>query len=55
LLNHIFKFGTEAQKQKYLAPLAQRTGLGAWSLTEPEVDPTPAALAPPPNATAITG
>jgi alkylation response protein AidB-like acyl-CoA dehydrogenase len=34
--NHIFKFGTEAQKQKYLAPLAQGRKLGAWSLTEPE-------------------
>jgi len=34
--NHIFKFGTEAQKQKYLLPLAQGKKLGAWSLTEPE-------------------
>jgi alkylation response protein AidB-like acyl-CoA dehydrogenase len=34
--NHIFKFGTEAQKQKYLSPLAQGKKLGAWSLTEPE-------------------
>jgi alkylation response protein AidB-like acyl-CoA dehydrogenase len=34
--NHIFKFGTEAQKQKFLAPLAQGKKLGAWSLTEPE-------------------
>jgi alkylation response protein AidB-like acyl-CoA dehydrogenase len=34
--NHIFKFGTEAQKQKYLAPLAQGKKIGAWSLTEPE-------------------
>jgi alkylation response protein AidB-like acyl-CoA dehydrogenase len=34
--NHIFKFGTEAQKQRYLAPLAQGRKLGAWSLTEPE-------------------
>ncbi len=34
--NHIFKFGTEAQKQKYLTPLAQGRKIGAWSLTEPE-------------------
>jgi alkylation response protein AidB-like acyl-CoA dehydrogenase len=34
--NHIFKFGTEAQKQKYLSPLAQGKKIGAWSLTEPE-------------------
>ena len=34
--NHIFKFGTEAQKQKYVTPLAQGKKLGCWSLTEPE-------------------
>jgi alkylation response protein AidB-like acyl-CoA dehydrogenase len=34
--NHIFKFGTEEQKKKYLVPLAQGKKLGAWSLTEPE-------------------
>jgi alkylation response protein AidB-like acyl-CoA dehydrogenase len=34
--NHIFKFGSEAQKQKYLVPLAQGKTLGCWSLTEPE-------------------
>jgi alkylation response protein AidB-like acyl-CoA dehydrogenase len=34
--NHIFKFGTEDQKKKYLVPLAQGKKLGAWSLTEPE-------------------
>jgi alkylation response protein AidB-like acyl-CoA dehydrogenase len=34
--NHIFKFATEAQKKKYLVPLAQGKKLGAWSLTEPE-------------------
>jgi alkylation response protein AidB-like acyl-CoA dehydrogenase len=33
--NHIFKFGSEEQKRKYLAPLAQGKKLGAWSLTEP--------------------
>jgi alkylation response protein AidB-like acyl-CoA dehydrogenase len=34
--NHIFKFGSEAQKKKYLVPLAQGKKIGAWSLTEPE-------------------
>ncbi len=33
--NHIFKFGTEAQRQKYVVPLAQGKKLGCWSLTEP--------------------
>ena len=34
--NHIYKFGTEHQKQKYVVPLAQGKKLGCWSLTEPE-------------------
>jgi alkylation response protein AidB-like acyl-CoA dehydrogenase len=34
--NHIFKFGNDAQKKKYLVPLAQGKKIGAWSLTEPE-------------------
>ena len=34
--NHIFKFGSETQKQKYLSPLAKGKKIGAWSLTEPE-------------------
>jgi len=34
--NHIYKFGSEAQKKKYLTPLAQGKMVGAWSLTEPE-------------------
>ncbi len=33
--NHIYMFGTEEQKQKYLVPLAQGEKLGAWGLTEP--------------------
>jgi len=33
--NHIYKFGTEAQKQKYLSRLTTGKMLGAWSLTEP--------------------
>jgi alkylation response protein AidB-like acyl-CoA dehydrogenase len=32
--NHIYMFGTEEQKQKYLVPLAQGKSLGAWGLTE---------------------
>jgi len=31
---HIFLFGDEAQKQKYLAPLARGERIGAWGLTE---------------------
>src|SRR5918992_5434482 len=33
--NHIFQYGTEAQKQKYLVPLASGEHIGAWGLTEP--------------------
>ena len=33
--NHIYLFGTEEQKQKYLVPLATGKWVGAWSLTEP--------------------
>ena len=33
--NHIYKFGTDAQRQKYVPSLAQGKMLGAWSLTEP--------------------
>ncbi|MDT4898447.1 MAG: hypothetical protein QOH25_3524 [Acidobacteriota bacterium] len=33
--NHIFLYGSEEQKQKYLVPLAQGRHLGAWGLTEP--------------------
>ena len=32
--NHIYMFGTEGQKRKYLAPLASGEKLGAWGLTE---------------------
>jgi alkylation response protein AidB-like acyl-CoA dehydrogenase len=32
---HIAMFGTEAQKQKWLVPLARGEKLGAWALTEP--------------------
>jgi alkylation response protein AidB-like acyl-CoA dehydrogenase len=33
--NHIYMFGTEAQKRKHLVPLASGEKLGAWGLTEP--------------------
>ena len=32
--NHIFMFGTEEQKKKYLVPLAHGESFGAWGLTE---------------------
>jgi alkylation response protein AidB-like acyl-CoA dehydrogenase len=32
--NHIYTFGTEEQKRKYLVPLARGEHLGAWGLTE---------------------
>ncbi len=34
--NHIYAMGSEAQKQKYLVPLASGRAIGAWGLTEPE-------------------
>ncbi len=33
--NHIFKFGSEEQKLRWLVPLAKGEKIGAWSLTEP--------------------
>jgi alkylation response protein AidB-like acyl-CoA dehydrogenase len=32
--NHIYSFGSEEQKRKYLVPLAQGESFGAWGLTE---------------------
>jgi alkylation response protein AidB-like acyl-CoA dehydrogenase len=32
--NHIYQFGTEEQKQKYLVPLVTGESFGAWGLTE---------------------
>ncbi len=32
--NHIFSYGSEEQKQKYLTPLASGESFGAWGLTE---------------------
>ncbi len=34
--NHIYKAGTEEQKQKYLSKLTTGEWIGCWSLTEPE-------------------
>jgi alkylation response protein AidB-like acyl-CoA dehydrogenase len=33
---HIYNFGNEAQRRKFVVPLAKGGKLGAWSLTEPE-------------------
>ena len=33
--NHIFQYGNEAQRKKYVTPLAKGERLGAWGLTEP--------------------
>jgi alkylation response protein AidB-like acyl-CoA dehydrogenase len=33
--NHIYQYGTEEQKKKYVTPLAAGQKLGAWALTEP--------------------
>src|SRR5688572_25720738 len=34
--NHIYTFGNEEQKQRYLIPLTQGESFGAWGLTEPQ-------------------
>ena len=33
--NHIYMYGSEEQKKKYLVPLAKGEKIGAWGLTEP--------------------
>jgi alkylation response protein AidB-like acyl-CoA dehydrogenase len=33
--NHIFRYGNEEQRKKYVTPLAKGEKLGAWGLTEP--------------------
>jgi alkylation response protein AidB-like acyl-CoA dehydrogenase len=33
---HIFEFGTEEQRRRFVVPLAKGEKIGAWSLTEPE-------------------
>ncbi|WP_054951162.1 acyl-CoA dehydrogenase [Numidum massiliense] len=40
----LFKFGTDAQKQKYLRPLAEGKKLGAYALTEPSSGSDAAAM-----------
>ena len=42
--SHIAMFGSEAQKQKYLAPLAKGKKLAAWGLTEPSSGSDAAAM-----------
>jgi alkylation response protein AidB-like acyl-CoA dehydrogenase len=41
---HLAMFGTEAQKQRYLVPLARGEMLGAWALTEASAGSDAAAL-----------
>jgi alkylation response protein AidB-like acyl-CoA dehydrogenase len=41
---HILKFGSEAQKRKYLVPLAHGEKIGAWALTESSSGSDAAAL-----------
>src|SRR5262245_35861564 len=33
---HIYSFGTEEQRRRFVVPLAKGEKIGAWSLTEPE-------------------
>jgi glutaryl-CoA dehydrogenase len=40
----IFKFGTEAQKQKYLPPLARGDAIGCFGLTEPDHGSDPGSM-----------
>jgi hypothetical protein len=42
--NHIYSMGNEAQRQKYLRPLASGEMIGAWALTEPEAGSDAGAL-----------
>src|SRR5918995_2496108 len=42
--SHIAMFGTEAQKQTYLVPLAKGEKLAAWGLTEPSSGSDAAAM-----------
>ncbi len=41
----IFEFGTEAQKQKYLPPLARGDAIGCFGLTEPDHGSDPGGMA----------
>src|ERR1700736_6598659 len=49
----IFKFGTEAQKQKYLPPLARGESIGCFGLTEPDHGSDPGSMTT--RARAATG
>jgi len=49
--NHIYSFGTEAQRQRYLPPLCRGEVLGAWGLTEPGSGSDAAAM----KSTAVEG
>ena len=35
-VNHIYKFGNEEQRQKWVVPLAKGEKIAAWALTEPD-------------------
>src|ERR1044072_3276080 len=37
--NHIYQYGTEAQRRKYIEPSADGEFLGAWGLPEPSAGP----------------
>ena len=43
---HIFMFGTEAQKRRYVEPLARGEQIGAWGLTEPQAGSNPSGDGP---------
>ena len=51
----IFMFGSEAQKARYLVPLARGEQIGAWGLTESGAGSDAAATRPPPFGTATAG
>ena len=42
--NHIYTFGTAAQRERYVPPLARGEVLGAWGLTEPGAGSDAAAM-----------
>lgn len=42
--NHIYSFGTEEQRRRFVIPLARGEKLGAWGLTEPSSGSDAAAL-----------
>jgi alkylation response protein AidB-like acyl-CoA dehydrogenase len=52
---HIAMFGTDEQKQKYLAPLARGEKLAAWGLTEASPAATPPRCGRPRRAKATAG